>query len=749
MRSKFFIQFVINLVLLLSFESLTAQDWLWPTNSSRLLTSSFAEVRPRRYHAGWDVKTWGKEGYPIYAMKNGYIWRVRVSPFGYGKVVYVKHYNGYYSVYAHLSGFYKPLEDLIRKKQLETNEFIQQFYFKPGEFPVKKGQIIAKSGSTGIGYPHLHFEIRNKKHEPINPVYFFNNEVQDNFHPVVKSVAFIPHSFNTYINYQGSPLLFNEFIKKNNSYYLKNSPLITGPFSISIYAFDRMQKGMNRIFYQKAELFVNDTLISQLEYDTLLYLYNHHVDLERNYYLKRQGMKRFQDFYYNSHFKLPFFKQIKNNGLISDLEDGLHNFVIKIYDIKGNITSVYGQFIYSRGNPGVAVVQKNNDSTYLKITPSFPTSRVNISHFFKKSPLYKEKSFEVKQENKFDESLFIYLSNKELESYVGSQISLYPSNSKKSVSTIYLRDNIKKEYLKNIYLDEVIEMPDWYNFKFKGEELMPPPANLFSLNFNFQAKWLQKSTSSGILAVHKEIFANNKTIKVYWKGDSLRLFSLDYPQIKVMANEEKTVFSEDSIFKVKIYASTLYDSLYINIKRHLPEKFSDNEEVPLLTHVYKVESQAIPFKNVVKIGFNSSNLLNNKGVFPAYFDQQKEGWYFLPHELSKDSLWIIADVLSMEYFAMAQDSVLPIIEPINFHNNESISIKSLKLKIKDEFSGIFKMEQIKVTVNDYKQIFEYDPEMDYILIPGWSLKSGEIKLGIKVEDNAGNVAKKYYYLELR
>ena len=37
---------------------------------------------------------------------------------------------------------------------------------------VKKGDIIGYSGSTGIGTPHLHFEIRNANEQPLNPLAF-------------------------------------------------------------------------------------------------------------------------------------------------------------------------------------------------------------------------------------------------------------------------------------------------------------------------------------------------------------------------------------------------------------------------------------------------------------------------------------------------------------------------------------------------------------------------------------------------
>ena len=67
-----------------------AQDYHWPMEAERALTSTFGEYRGGRLHAAIDLKTWGKEGFPVLAVSEGYIYRVRTSPWGYGRAVYVK-----------------------------------------------------------------------------------------------------------------------------------------------------------------------------------------------------------------------------------------------------------------------------------------------------------------------------------------------------------------------------------------------------------------------------------------------------------------------------------------------------------------------------------------------------------------------------------------------------------------------------------------------------------------------------------
>ena len=67
----------------------TGQDYLWPVKLGKAITSNFAEVRPRRFHSGIDIRTDGSTGHEIVAIEAGYVWRVKVSSNGYGKVLYL------------------------------------------------------------------------------------------------------------------------------------------------------------------------------------------------------------------------------------------------------------------------------------------------------------------------------------------------------------------------------------------------------------------------------------------------------------------------------------------------------------------------------------------------------------------------------------------------------------------------------------------------------------------------------------
>jgi len=82
-----------------------SQNYIWPINTGRYLTSTFGEYRPGHFHSGIDIKTNYRCGYPVYATADGYIWRVLTSPYGYGKAVYLKLDDGNLAVYGHLDRF--------------------------------------------------------------------------------------------------------------------------------------------------------------------------------------------------------------------------------------------------------------------------------------------------------------------------------------------------------------------------------------------------------------------------------------------------------------------------------------------------------------------------------------------------------------------------------------------------------------------------------------------------------------------
>ena len=111
--------------------------WKPPLRIPLYLSGNFAELRSGHFHAGLDLKTQGKEGYRVYAVKDGYVSRIKVSPTGYGHSVYITHPDGYTSLYAHMREFNIQIGRYVRAAQYRNKSFPVDLFLKPDEIPVR------------------------------------------------------------------------------------------------------------------------------------------------------------------------------------------------------------------------------------------------------------------------------------------------------------------------------------------------------------------------------------------------------------------------------------------------------------------------------------------------------------------------------------------------------------------------------------------------------------------------------------
>ena len=168
-----------------------------PLDIPLVLSGNFGELRQAHFHSGVDFKTQGKTGFPVFAVDDGYVSRVTVGPWGFGRAVYLVHpATGLTTVYGHLESFSPEIDKTVRKKQYEQETFSIDVSFNPGEIPVKRGDVIARSGNAGSsGGPHLHFDVRDTKTEhPLDPLEYYKGKIKDNVAPEVRQLALYPYN---------------------------------------------------------------------------------------------------------------------------------------------------------------------------------------------------------------------------------------------------------------------------------------------------------------------------------------------------------------------------------------------------------------------------------------------------------------------------------------------------------------------------------------------------------------------------
>ncbi len=110
-------------------------------------------IRCRKFHAGVDFSA--PQGTPVYAPGDGVVIKTKISRRGYGNTIEIDHGFGYVTFYAHLKDI------KVRKGQ-----------------KIIRGEQIATVGNSGKSTaPHLHYEVRKNGNNPVNPIYYFFNDL--------------------------------------------------------------------------------------------------------------------------------------------------------------------------------------------------------------------------------------------------------------------------------------------------------------------------------------------------------------------------------------------------------------------------------------------------------------------------------------------------------------------------------------------------------------------------------------------
>jgi murein DD-endopeptidase MepM/ murein hydrolase activator NlpD len=304
------------------------------------LSGTMGEIRSTHFHTGIDIKTSGISGLPVYAAKDGYVSRIRVSAGGYGHALYIQHPGGETSVYGHLLQYRDDIADYVRKEQYNKESFEVNLFPEKDLFKVKRGEMVALSGNTGSSMgPHLHFEIRDEKQWPLNPLYFKFSEIKDDVAPIVQSFALKTFDINSRIGNQFGRYEYS--VEKNGSGYSYGKPIpVYGNIGIQIYAYDRFNGASNKNGIPLIELYLDDTL--RLKVDIETFSFNNSRDVI-NYYdfpVRNEKNRTYQKLYIDDGNQLPVYDFQLKKGILTIRDDKLHSIKVRMSDIAGNVSEL-------------------------------------------------------------------------------------------------------------------------------------------------------------------------------------------------------------------------------------------------------------------------------------------------------------------------------------------------------------------------------------------------------------------------
>lgn len=433
-------------------------DFHTPIDAPFDLSGTFGEFRSR-FHTGIDFKSRGVQGQKIFSIEDGYISRIEVNNYGYGKVIYIDHLNGFTSVYAHLKNFNPELDEYIKSELYKSKRNSIKKFPKTNQLRINKGEVIGYSGNTGRSFgPHLHFEIRDtKSQDAINPL-MFNYTYKDDERPIIRGL---------YIINENNSLVRNSPIRKkvkkiNDSTYTVDDFEYNGKIGIGLDIYDIQYKNLyNQNGVYKVELFIDSILKYSYKMDKIKFSENHYKKIMYDYLSLARKNRKVLKIYTPRNSDLSFLKNNKFNGIINSDSIRDNSLLVRVSDWNGNSSSIKfnlkaNDSISRRSSyNGIEILTNQNytlnkNSSIIEIGKNtfYDDLLMNISYQSDTLNLGKEKdpfrsSIRIKLPHKISDTLELR------QSFVGKIINGKISyiSSKKNKSYIYANTSSLGEYI--------------------------------------------------------------------------------------------------------------------------------------------------------------------------------------------------------------------------------------------------------------------------------------------------------------
>lgn len=713
---------ILILVVILGRSSPLAETYHWPLGVRRGISATFGEYREGHLHAGVDLKTWGREGYPVYAVARGYVWRLKTSPWGYGKAIYLKLWDGRYAVYAHLSDFVSGIRRVVEEEQEKQIRYSVDIFLPPEQIPVEKGELIGYSGSTGKGPPHLHFELRDGKHRPINPL-ISGLQVKDNRFPVFKSICLEPFIYSSSVDGFPKSKIYR-FMPERGIYRLSGVPQIWGKIGCAVDIYDLLDGSENLCAVYGLEFFLDGKLIFAKRYECFSYPISHQVYLDWDLPLLLRGKGHFSRLYLLPGNSLPLYSPMGFCGFIEGLEPGYHLVKILATDAAGNMSqalfkvlvdlppvvtkfecSPQGEVIVE-GRDGDGVVKEEVVESLLgDVWKVVGRGRSEL-----KLPLLPEGLSPLRAkviDNWGITSPYYYLwsgGEEKEEGKLQFKVDLDPHQ---GYILLWVRSS-----------DNLWDDPQLYLYGQGGISLIPAGPLDYLVSLPLVNSWWGKV---GMKVVGEGL--NRQKVELdtaiwAWFIPAPGGKKIDAPGLRID-------FPTQSIYQDMIVAVE-------EVKVDTPPSLS------CLKGPFKIEPVDIPFDKKVEISID----------IPSGADTLRAGLYSLKGD---DWKWVkgsrreggrvISKVRHFSTYAVLLDTIRPRIWDINPPSYGRLRKRKplLWARVNDQNSGIDSDEDVRIWLDGERVIAEWDPEMKSLKYrPGKPLPPGHHRLKIWVRDRVGN-----------
>ena len=326
---------------LVSLANAIGQDWQSPIDHDIRLSGTFCELRSNHFHHGIDIKSSkGVSGDPVYSIGEGYVHRLRVQAAGYGNSIYIKHPEGYVSVYGHLLDLVPSLDSLVKAYQVDQESFELDINCDSLKIKINKGEKIGRMGSTGYSFgPHLHFEIRDAHSEiTINPL-LFDFKIKDNIPPKLSQIRL------DYLTDEGRKYgEQHESVRRSGSKStISGDTVRVGAWrcGIALRTQDLMNSTPNKNGVYGIDIHVDSQLVYRFRGDSLHFSHSRAVNIMKDVVALKEKRERWYLAYNLPGSPLPgHILYTDELGFIQTFENKARRVQVSIQDIVGNTNNL-------------------------------------------------------------------------------------------------------------------------------------------------------------------------------------------------------------------------------------------------------------------------------------------------------------------------------------------------------------------------------------------------------------------------
>lgn len=544
---------LINIIFLLSnitsAQKIQSKNFRSPVDFPITLSGNFAELRNNHFHSGIDIRTF-TIGKKVYSVADGFISRIKISPFGYGRAIYIYHPNGYTTVYGHLNRFNKKIENFITNKQYKNKSFAIDINLKKDVLNVKKSEIIAFSGNSGSSAgPHLHYEIRETASEyPINPL-VNDIKVKDTRKPKIRKLHIYPIDQYSSINGKNIKKSYSVIMGKYG-YFLKGNPqiLVNGNIGFALETNDYLNNTNAKCGVYNIKTIVNDSMVSEIEFNKFSFANTRYINTHMDYALNKRYRKRIHKTYKEKNDKLCIYKNMQNRGISYFDTKKLNKIKFICTDVQGNQAKLNIK-ITSTDNNTNYIAKECTQLMYYNEENTYANDEIEIK--IKPNSLYKNLQFNYSKtiSNKYKSNIHnISRYTVGVQKHYSIKIKTKDISDKNiSQAGIYLLRNKRLYYKAGLYIKPYI---------------------------------ISKTNEFGSYVV--AIDSISPTIKPYTKYNNMNLKARKTLSFKI----------SDSMSGIKSYKGTIDDKwvlfVYDAKKQHLYYKFDKKRIIPNKKHILEL-----------------------------------------------------------------------------------------------------------------------------------------------------------------